>query len=128
MGPLIGSIEGLQIILHICLTDVTVPGNAQLMFMEIFKLVSFDPIDIQDKVEKFFELDPSRQIEMEGNFVHLGYDSTYMISSMGSLVIINAIQVCYIMLLLSLLTCEKTKYWFRKKLSKVFFDKYLAFF
>ena len=57
MGPLIGGIETLQIILHICLTDVRVPANAQVVFNEIFKIVSYDPIDIQDQVEDFFNLD-----------------------------------------------------------------------
>ena len=65
---------------------------------------------------------------MEGNFVHLGYESSYFISNMGSLIIINALQVCYIMFLLSIITCEETRNWSRKKLRRVFFNKYLAFF
>ena len=109
MGPLLGSIETLQIILHICLTDVTVPANAQVVFMEIFKIVSYDPIDIQDQVESIFGLDPALQIEMEGNFVHLGYESSYMISNMGSLVIVNTFQVCYIMLMFLLLISKRKR-------------------
>ena len=91
------------------MTDVTVPANAQVVFMEIFKIVSYDPIDIQDQVESIFGLDPALQIEMEGNFVHLGYESSYMISNMGSLVIINTFQVCYIMLMFLLLISKRKR-------------------
>ena len=128
MGPLIGGIETLQIILHICLTDVRVPANAQIVFNEIFKIVSYDPIDIQDQVEDFFNLDGELQVEMEGNFEQLGYESSYIISNMGSLVIINAFQVCYVAFMALFLAFEKTRKWASKKLGNVFFNKNLAFF
>ena len=77
--------------------------------MEIFKIVSYDPIDVRNRVESIFGLDPALQIEMEGNFVHLGYESTYMISNMGSLVIIFAFQACYIVFLVTLLALKRKR-------------------
>ena len=96
--------------------------------MEIFKIVSYDPIDVRNRVESIFGLDPALQIEMEGHFVHLGYESTYMISNMGSLVIINTFQVCYILLMLLLLMSKKKREWASQNLKKVFCNKALAFF
>ena len=65
---------------------------------------------------------------MEGNFVHLGYESSYFISNMGTLIIINAMQFTYIAFLASLSACRRTRKWSRHKLRAVFFNKYLAYF
>ena len=51
-----------------------------------------------------------------------------MISNMGSLVIINTLQVCYILLMLLLLMSKKKREWASQNLKKVFCNKALAFF
>ena len=64
---------------------VIIPVNAMIFFSQIFTSVSFDPIDIQEPVEDFFVLKQTEGVELANNFVELGYESSYLLSNLGSL-------------------------------------------
>ena len=48
MSQLLGSIKPLQVIIHLSLMSVDVPGTAQSIFGAIAELVVFDPIPVED--------------------------------------------------------------------------------
>ena len=69
LNSLISSIKSLQIITHLLLIPLVVPANAQIFFNYITSIVAFDPVDIQDQVEDYFELEQSDEAELAPNFV-----------------------------------------------------------
>ena len=85
LGALISSAKSLQIITHLNLMPMIVPANALIFFSYIFSVASFDPIDIQEPVEEFFDLKQTDGVELASNFVELGYESSYLLSNLGSL-------------------------------------------
>ena len=101
---MLAAIIGIQIIVHICLTDVVVPANAQIFFEQIFTVIAFDPIEITPYVEALFNLKASDQTQLEGNFVQLGYESSFLLINIGSLLLFLPLQLLYtgILLLLKL--------------------------
>ena len=48
MSQMLGSIKALQVIIHLCLLSVDVPGVAQSVLGQISELVVFDPIPVED--------------------------------------------------------------------------------
>ena len=56
VGALVASIKALQIITHLSLMPVIISADAMIFFSYICNAVSFDPIDIQEWVEGFFDL------------------------------------------------------------------------
>ena len=74
--------------IHICAADVTVPPNAQIFFEQMFSVVSFDPLDIKKQIVNFYNLEMSQEVETDGNFAQLGYESSYVLVNLGSLQLI----------------------------------------
>ncbi len=66
---MLAAIKHLQVITHLCLMSVIIPANAQIYFGYIFTVIAFDPIEIQDQVENFFNLEQSDDFELEDKFV-----------------------------------------------------------
>ena len=130
LGALISSIKALQIITHLSLMPVIIPANAQIFFSYICSAVSFDPIDIQESVEKFFDLKQTDGVELTNNFVELGYESSYLLSNLGSLLLIFVFEFTVILMTILLyfapVKCKKLKRWSSRKLSLVFFDVLLT--
>ena len=85
LGALISSVKSLQIITHLNLMPVIIPANAMIFFSYICSVANFDPIDIQEPVEEFFDLKQTEGVELANNFVELGYESSYLLSNLGSL-------------------------------------------
>ena len=65
-----------------------IPANSQIFFNVIFDVVAFDPIDIKKQTEELFDLEQTEEAELEGNFIQLGYESSYFLSNLGSLLLI----------------------------------------
>lgn len=115
LNALISSIKSLQIITHLLLIPLIVPANAQIFFNYISAIVAFDPVDIQDWVDDYFELVQSDEAELASNFVQLGYESSYYLSNLGSLLLIYVVQVAVILLIIMLhcspVNCPRVKRW-----------------
>ena len=112
------------------LMNVTIPPNAQVFFGYIFDVIAFDPIDIQDSVEQFFNLKQGDEFELEENFVQLGYESSYFVSNLGSMILIWSIQLGLIPVLTLVYTLawrvKKIRKWAKDKLGGIFFNSLIA--
>ena len=110
--------------------SVIIPANAQIYFGYIFTVIAFDPIEIQDPVENFFNLEQSEDFELEDNFVQLGYESAYFLSNLGSLLLIWSIQIFVIPLLVIIMfitVCgKKVSQWAKRKLNQIFCNSILT--
>lgn len=110
--------------------NVTIPPNAQVFFGYIFDVIAFDPIDIQDSVEQFFNLKQGDEFELDDNFVQLGYESSYFVSNLGSMILIWSIQLGLIpvLTLVYVLTwrVKKIRTWAKNKLGNIFFNSLIA--
>ena len=110
--------------------NVTIPPNAQVFFGYIFDVIAFDPIDIQDSVEQFFNLKQGDEFELDDNFVQLGYESSYFVSNLGSMILIWSIQLGLIpvLTLVYVLTwrVKKIRTWAKNKLGDIFFNSLIA--
>jgi hypothetical protein len=84
-------------------------------------VIAFDPIDIQDDVESIFDLAQGDEFELEDNFEQLGYESSYFLSNLGSLLLIWCIQIVIIPILGILLFITfcggKIRMWAKTKLN-----------
>ena len=67
---------------------MVVPANAQIFFGYILTVISFDPVDIEEPVGEYFDLKQSDGVELAINFVELGYESSYFLINLGSLLAI----------------------------------------
>ena len=107
-----------------------IPPNAQIFFGYIFSVVRFDPVDIQEQVEEYFDLKQSDGVELADNFVELGYESSYLLSNLGSLLAILIIEFVTILIVILLycapVKCQKLKSWASRKLGSVFFNVILT--
>ena len=108
LGALMASIKTMQIITHLSLMPVIIPANAMIFFSFIFSAVSFDPVDIQEPVEEYFNLKQTEGVELANNFVELGYESSYMLSNLGSLLLILVSEFAFILMII-LLYCAPVK-------------------
>ena len=106
-----------------------VPPSAQLFFEQMFSTISYDPIPIEDQIIDVFNLDVSEFTEMnEGNFAQLGYEGAYILTNMGSLLLIMLLSFAYPIVLALLKKCNKTRKWADEKLKTIFCNGILAFF
>ena len=88
---------------------VIIPANAMIFYSYIFSAVSFDPVDIQEPVEEFFDLKQTEGVELaNNNFVELGYESSYMLSNLGSLLPILVFEFACILMII-LIHCAPVK-------------------
>ena len=108
LGTLISSIKGLQVITHLSLMPMIIPANAQIFFNYIFQVVAFDPIDIQKPVEEYFNLEQSEEVELASNFEQMGYESSYLLVNLGSLLLIFIFEFTVILTIM-LLYCAPVK-------------------
>ena len=68
------------------------PGNLDIYFEELFKIVSFDPIDIHHQTDKVFGI-RSEDIELDEEFAAIGYESAYFVTDMGSLLLFIILEI-----------------------------------
>lgn len=85
LNQMLSSIKNLQVIVHLTLVNVIIPANATIFFSMIFQIIAFDPIDIEEYVVDFFELDGDAEPnDISPNFEQLGYESSFFMINMGS--------------------------------------------
>ena len=54
---MLGSIKNLLVIVHLCLFFFLIlPGNATMFFEALFDMIAFDPVDVTEQIDWFFEL------------------------------------------------------------------------
>ena len=65
MQSMLSSIKNVQVIVHLTLLSVIVPGNAQIFFGAIAEMVAFDPIEIDQLIDFGFKTRPDDDYELE---------------------------------------------------------------
>lgn len=131
MSQLLGSIKPLQVIIHLSLMSVEVPGAAQSIFGAIAELVVFDPIPVEDEINELFELAHEDDNELNTNFQQLDYETPYCVANLGSLLFIIMLQLALIPIIVSmalvLKCCPKVQRWSVRKMGGIFFNSILTF-
>ena len=61
MNQMLGSIKTLQVIVHLCLFTLIIPANADVFFAELFNMIAFDPVDVQDQILLIFDVGEDTQ-------------------------------------------------------------------
>jgi len=80
-------IRKLTIMVHLLLVDVKIPANAQFFFKGLLKFVKFDVLDFVNPYLRH-GLNLAETVELDNNFVQLGYESSYFILNMSTLFLV----------------------------------------
>jgi hypothetical protein len=67
------------------LFQVSMPGNALAFFNQIFKIASFDIVDVEPYINKALKLNDTEPFN--NNFDSLGFSSMYFMNNLGTLLI-----------------------------------------
>ena len=81
-----GVVKKLQIMVHLLLINVVIPANASIFFSSLLSLVNFNLIPVEKPTRKILDLNYDQPYS--DNFNQLGYDSTYFLINMGTLLYI----------------------------------------
>ena len=131
MNQMLSSIKALQVVIHLCLMTVIMPGNANILFGALAEFVAFDPVDVTDAINTMFDLEEEMELERD-NFVQLFYESPYGLVNIGSLLFIIMFYFILIIQLsiVAIMPCchGKVKDWTKRRLSGIFFNSFLTFF
>ena len=68
MNAMLGSIKPLQIIVHLCLLNVILPGNANIFYAAISEMIAFDPLPVPEVVYEIYLSELEMEEELPGNF------------------------------------------------------------
>ena len=130
IAQMVSSIKFLQIIVHCCLLNVIVPGNAAILFSAVADQIAFDPIDLSDEINKMYGI-VEQQEELASNLIDLGYETPYFVTNLGLLVYIIKFEIGMVIILIILyfltLCGAQFERFAKKQLDKVFFNTILAF-
>ena len=130
---MLSAIKNVQVIVHLTLLDVIVPGNAQIFFGAIAEMVAFDPIELDELIDFGFRTRPEDDYELVGleNFTQLGYESRNFLVNLGGLRLVLLIQILLIPILVASAMmpwcCQKLSMWFKKKVDSIFFTSIYTF-
>ena len=135
---MLATIKHLQLILHLNLLNLIVPGNASYFFIQLDNMINFDPIpdeytNLTEFIDEIFQLSHDYEIEksLGARFESLDYDSPYLLENMGSMTIFLMLQLALIpffILFSYLCVCsKKIKNWCLAKIAGIFFNGILAF-
>jgi len=83
LQQLFQSIKKLQIVVHMSLVNVSMPGNASIFFSYLLQIVAFDVIPTDNAYDAVFGFEESQPVST--NFELTGYESVYFIRNMGSM-------------------------------------------
>ena len=69
LSKMLASIKNLQIIVHLSLLGIAMPGLASIFFASIQSMIAFDPLPNADAyIVDVFQIEEEDSIEIEGNF------------------------------------------------------------
>jgi len=86
LSSLFSAMGKLQIMVHLLITSVNIPPNAQVYFSGLLKLVTYEIYDFEVFYRKWFNLTDTEDLNQ--NFVALGYHSVYFIINLSNMVFI----------------------------------------
>ena len=115
----------LQLVALLPLCHTNTPANAGMVWRVLWKIVSFDLLEVSDEVHDYLEIDIMDNPVNE-RFETLGIESKYFINNMGFIFFILLLVMLLVILWAIFMwfsDCSKTAKKGKKKLSKVLFWK-----
>ena len=109
VNQMLSFIKQMQITLTQALFRIPLSADATIFFSKFIAIVSFDPIDISEQIMALFGLDPDT-VAFSLNFEAFGFETTYLLVNMGTLLPIIVVGVAYLVLLLVLTWCIRCSY------------------
>ena len=125
-------VNTLQIIIHIPLIAVQIPGNASMIYDVMIPVATFDILPTEDNFPKIFPMLPLEDEEAyTENFERLSYGSNFVIMNLGTMFVVFTFYLALYMLYPILYVLGK---WFkrplrwRKKLDEMLYWNHLIVF
>ena len=122
----------MQITLAQALFRISLSPDATIFFNKFIEIVSFDPIDISEQIMALFGLNPDT-VAFSVNFKAFGFETSYALVNMGTLLPLIVAGVAYLVLLLLLTWCvrcscfQKLRDYLRRIRNVTFFNRILVF-
>ena len=91
LSSLFGAIGKLQIMVHLLITNVRIPANAQIYFSGLLELVTYSIVDTEPLMRKWLNLTDGK--DFNPNFYALGYHSVFFAINLGPLLFVGLYQV-----------------------------------
>lgn len=116
LSSLFGAINKLQLMVHLLLINVQIPANATVFFGIILELVTYNFIDIDDKIRYLLKLVDT--VELSPAFNDLGYESVYFVLNVGN-IIIGIVLIAALLTTLVVTFCCTSIPWIKRQRDKV---------
>ena len=113
LQELLGMINSLQIVAHLPLNNIPLPANVYFTFDILIQFVSFDFFPLHEYIDMGFTPTDA----WSDSFAWLDYDSVNFVEGMGSLNIIFAALILYVLvttIVVNIEHCCKKEFHFRK--------------
>jgi len=117
----------MQIVVHMSLVNISMPGNASVFFGYLLQIVAFDMVPTDDPYDAIFGFETSKPVSL--NFELIGYESVYFIRNMGSMFLLILLTT-FVVILYAATSCSKNVkvYKYRQMVKeKLFFNGIFAF-
>jgi hypothetical protein len=92
LQELLAAMNKLQIMIHLLLINVTVPGHALIYFEALLGLITFQIYDFSPLLTRMFALSDQDTVAFNDNLYYLGYQSTYFILNMGNIFLLLLLE------------------------------------
>jgi hypothetical protein len=124
---LFSAMRKLTIMVHLLITNVKIPANAQFFFAGLLSFVTFDLIELGPYIRKALNLyDDELSIR---NLSDLGYSSNYFAINIGSLLLVMVYLICLLIFYACtwMIRNKKFIHYRRKIVSGLFWNKIFSF-
>ena len=91
LSELFQSMTKLQIMVHLLITNVLIPANAQIYFSALLSLVTYDFVEMEGSIRNGFKLednlfeDSDDGLSNKGNMYALGYHSVFFLINISNM-------------------------------------------
>lgn len=117
MSQVWGMINGMQLMVHLPLFDVSFPPLSQSMVENLITIATFDVMPSDDVLGA--TLDPPEQEQQNEKFQQIGFESSWMIVNLGTMFLTFVIMLFIPVLLLLIKPCRAKSHWLDKKYSSM---------
>jgi len=99
LSQLFAAISKLQIMVHLLITNVVIPANAQVFSSGLLSLVTYEIIETEDSLRKNLKLEDDK--DFNPNFYALGYHSVFFLINIGNLLFVVCFQLAAYLFILA---------------------------
>jgi hypothetical protein len=98
LSEMFGATNKLQLMVHLLITNVKIPANAQIYFSQLLQLVTFSLIDLEPLLRRWLHLQD--QMDFNKNFFALGYHSVFFIVNLNNMLLVIIYQIIALSIIL----------------------------